>query len=201
MSKALFIVFEGIDGSGKSTQVQQLAAWFRQQGQAAQTGFEPTNNTYGAKLRASATSGRLSAEEELELFIADRKQHLAETIEPTLANGSHMLVDRYYFSTMAYQGARGLDVAAIEQRHREFARQPDLVLWFDLPVEQALQRINQRGSANAFEKASSLQKCRDIFAAINYPWFVRIDASQQQEQVFAQVLEHIRQLQKQARQD
>lgn len=195
MSKALFIVFEGIDGSGKSTQVQQLAGWFARQGQAAKTSFEPTNNTYGAKLRASATSGRLSAEEELELFIADRKEHLSGLIEPTLAAGSHMLVDRYYFSTMAYQGARGLDVADIEQRHRQFARQPDLVLWFDLPVEQALQRINQRGSANAFEKASSLQKCREIFAAIDYPWFVRIDASGEPSEVFEQVVAHVRKLQ------
>src|SRR5690348_11605062 len=99
-----FIVLEGIDGSGKSTQVKAIAAALRERGYEVVTTKEPTDNKWGKILRNSASTGRLSAEEELETFIKDRKEHVEILIRPSLDAGKVVITDRYYFSTAAYQG-------------------------------------------------------------------------------------------------
>ena len=102
----LFIVFEGIDGTGKTTQLHLLAEKLRQRGYAVVSTREPTEGVYGQKIRELFVDrGAASPERELELFIADREQHVKETIEPALADGCIVLSDRYYLSTVAYQGA------------------------------------------------------------------------------------------------
>jgi dTMP kinase len=167
VDKGIFIVLEGIDGTGKSTQAARLADWFRERGRVVVQSREPTDGPWGKKLRESAATGRLAPEDELAYFLNDRRQHVAGVISPALAAGNVVILDRYYFSTMAYQGARGFDPAEIRRRNEEFAPVPDLLLILDLDVDTALGRIGARGDlANEFEKRGNLIRCREIFRSL-----------------------------------
>jgi len=190
MSQGLFIVIEGIDGTGKSTQSKRLAEWFRSRGREVVLSREPTDGPWGKKLRESATTGRLSAEEELECFLNDRREHVQMSIKPALAEGKVVILDRYYFSTMAYQGARGFDPAEIRLRNEAFAPQPDLLLILDLSVESAHGRIGARGdTANEFEQRDTLSRCREIFLSLrDEPFACVIDAEPSLNMVTADIL-------------
>lgn len=190
MSQGIFIVIEGIDGTGKSTQSKRLAEWFRSRGREVLLSREPTDGPWGKKLRESATTGRLSAEEELECFLNDRREHVEMSIKPALAQGKVVILDRYYFSTMAYQGARGFDPAEIRLRNEAFAPQPDLLLILDLSVESAHGRIGARGdTANEFEQRDTLSRCREIFLSLrDEPFACVIDAEPSLNVVTADIL-------------
>jgi dTMP kinase len=190
MSQGLFIVIEGIDGTGKSTQSKRLAEWFRSCGREVVLSREPTDGPWGKKLRESATTGRLSAEEELECFLNDRREHVEMSIKPALDEGKIVILDRYYFSTMAYQGARGFDPAEIRRRNEAFAPQPDLLLILDLSVESAHGRIGARGdTANEFEQRDTLTRCREIFLSLrDEPFACVIDAEPSLNEVTADIL-------------
>lgn len=173
--RGLFIVIEGIDGTGKSTQAQRLGEWLAAQGREVVLSREPTAGPWGKKVRESAATGRLSPEDELQYFLNDRRQHVEELIAPSLAAGKIVILDRYYFSTMAYQGARGFDPAEIRRKNEEFAPVPDLLLILDLDVDSALERIGARGdTANEFEKRENLERCREIFLSLKNEEFVRV---------------------------
>ena len=175
MSNGTFIVIDGIDGTGKSTQVRLLAEWIAAQGRQVIVSREPTDGPWGKQLRESAASGRLAPAEELEYFLNDRRQHVDELIAPALALGKVVILDRYYFSTMAYQGARGFDPAEIRRLNEAFAPLPYLLLILDLEVADAHQRIGSRGdTANAFEQLENLQRCRQIFLSLQHEPFVRV---------------------------
>ena len=193
MSKGTFIVIEGIDGTGKSTQAKRLGEWYEAQGREVVLSFEPTKGPWGTKLRESMTAGRLNAEEELELFIKDRRQHVEELIQPALDAGKVVILDRYYFSTMAYQGARGFDPQAIRERNEAFAPRPDLLLILDLDVDTAHQRIGRRGdSTNEFEQRDTLTKCREIFLSLKDEDFVRvIDSNAEMDVVTSRIREAV----------
>lgn len=193
MQRGLFIVVEGIDGTGKSTQTRRLAEWFRARGREVVLSREPTDGPWGKQLRDSGNAGRLSAEQELELFLLDRKDHVENLILPSLAAGKVVILDRYYFSTMAYQGARGFDPAVIRARNEAFAPAPDLLLLLDLPVETALQRIGSRNEGvTAFEQSDTLERCRSIYRSLIDEPFVRvIDANAPAEEVTARIAEAI----------
>lgn len=187
----LFIVLEGIDGTGKSTQARRLGEWFQSQGREVVLSREPTDGPWGKKLRESASTGRLSAEDELQYFLNDRRQHVDDLITPSLAAGKVVILDRYYFSTMAYQGARGFDPVEIRKRNEVFAPVPDLLLILDLDVTTAHQRIGHRGdSANEFEKKESLERCREIFLTLKDEPFVRVvDSNGSLDEVSARILQ------------
>jgi len=170
-----FIVIDGIDGTGKSTQVRLLAEWFAAQGREVVVSREPTNGPWGKQLRDSAAGERLSPAQELEYFLYDRRQHVEELIAPALAAGKVVILDRYYFSTMAYQGARGFDPAEIRRLNEAFAPLPDLLLILDLEVAAAHERIGSRGdTANQFEQRENLQRCRRIFLSLRDEPFARV---------------------------
>lgn len=164
-SRGLFIVFEGIDGSGKSTQVERLARRLRRRGLEVVTLREPTKGKWGRKIRElSRTSGSVTPEEELELFIRDRRENVAKSIRPSLESGKTVILDRYYYSTLAYQGARGLSLEEIRRRHRKFAVVPDLVFILDVPVSTGLRRIKDRPVIYGhFEEKEYLKRVRKIF--------------------------------------
>jgi dTMP kinase len=175
MAQGLFIVIEGIDGTGKSTQAKRLGEWFTAQGREVVLSREPTNQPWGKKLRESAATGRLSPQDELDYFLKDRRQHVEELILPSLAAGKVVILDRYYFSTMAYQGIRGFDPTEIRRKNEEFAPRPDRLIILDLDVDSALARIGSRGdNANEFEQRDSLACCREIFLSLQGESFTRV---------------------------
>lgn len=141
-----FVVVEGGEGSGKSTQVQLLASWLRERGYEVVVTFEPGDTKMGAQMREVLLHGDAPLDEraELLLMLADRAQHVAEVVRPALARGAIVVSDRYAPSTLAYQGAgRGLGVETVEALNR-FATgglEPDLVLVLDVPDEVAEARI------------------------------------------------------------
>jgi dTMP kinase len=141
------------------------------------------------KLRQSMTEGRLSPGEELDLFLKDRAEHVENLIRPALAEGRVVLLDRYYLSTAAYQGARGADPEMILEANEKFAPQPDLVLLLDFDPAGGLERIRARGDApNTFEEAGQLRTVRNIFLTLRRPFLRRVDASGAAEQVLAECL-------------
>lgn len=178
------VVLEGIDGAGKSTVLRRLADYCAARGLESVISFEPTRGEWGMKLRQSMMEGRLSLAEELELFLKDRAEHVEALIRPALASGKVVLLDRYYLSTAAYQGARGEDPAAILARNEEFAPKPDLVLLLDFDPADGLERIKARGDApNTFEQLDQLREVRRIFLEIDRPFIRRVDASMPAEAV------------------
>lgn len=185
----MLIAIEGIDGSGKTTQVDLLAEALTQRGIPVVQSKEPTNGPHGTRLRQSAITGRLSPEKELELFILDRKEHVANLIRPNLARNTVVILDRYYFSTIAYQSARGLDADDIRCQNEEFAPQPDLLLIVKVPVEASLDRIGLRdGQGNEFEKKENLESCDQRFDQFEGDFVRRIDGSLAIEEVHQQIL-------------
>ena len=185
----MFIVFEGIDGTGKSTQVKLLADAFRAKGREVIVSKEPTDGPHGTRLRQSAETGRLSAQEELDLFHIDRREHVETLIKPSLARGAVVILDRYYFSTMAYQGIRGFDPREIRKINEKFAPIPDLVFILELDLDSALSRIGVRdGQANEFEQRGALKKCHDVFASLQDEFVRRIDAEQSPAEVHEKIL-------------
>lgn len=190
--KGRLVVFEGIDGTGKSTQISYLREYLEGRGLEVAQSFEPTHGQWGRMLRDSAVTGRLSVEEEVELFLKDRREHVETLIAPALARGAWVLLDRYYFSMMAYQGARGVDPAVIRAANEEFAPVPDAVVWLDIPVSVALERIGGRGERDAFETEAGLTACRNVFASIHDPWMLRVDADAGEKEVARRVLDALK---------
>jgi dTMP kinase len=187
------IVVEGIDGAGKSTQVARLAQALRERGETVTTSREPTDGLWGRKIRASAVSGRMTLAEELAAFLEDRKEHVATVIRPALERGETVLLDRYYYSTIAYQGARGGDTGAIREANEAIAPKPDLVLLIDFDPEAGLRRIRESrgGVPDEFEKLDELAAIRHLFLieAGNDPERFRvIDGGRMPDEVFADLL-------------
>lgn len=189
-SNGRFIVFEGIDGTGKSTQLQLLAEELIKRNVQVVTTREPTQGPYGMKIRELYRDRTgCSPEEELGLFIADRRMHVEKILQPALQEGKVVLCDRYFLSTAAYQGANGLQVSEILAQN-SFAPDPDLALLFEAPISLGIERITgSRGDIlNDFEKAESLAKVAEIFRTLNLPYIRRIDASQTIETVRKNIL-------------
>lgn len=190
------VVFEGIDGTGKSTQVRLLKENLEARGIEIVTDYEPTRGEWGMRVRAAAASGkRLPVEEEVDCLLRDRREHVEQLITPALERGCWVLLDRYYPSMLAYQGATGIDPAELRRLNESFAPQPDAAFWLDIPVEMALERIRSRGASNdAFEQRQFLEACRSIYASLNAPWWHRIDATADARSVHARVREQIKSL-------
>jgi dTMP kinase len=177
-------VLEGIDGSGKSTVLRRLAEYCAARGFDAVVSGEPTRGPWGTKLRQSMTEGRLTLEDELDLFLKDRAEHVETLIRPALEAGKVVLLDRYYLSTAAYQGARGVDPDKILAQNEKFAPEPDLVILLDFDPAAGLDRIRARGdSPNHFEQLEQLQQVRNIFLTLIRPFIQKVDAAQPAEVV------------------
>ena len=144
-----FITFEGIDGSGKSTQLRMLASELRLRGFDVLTTMEPGGTPLGRRLRESflETEETVAPLAELLLFAADRAQHVNFLVKPALETGKIVISDRYADATAAYQGAgRGFDEQTINQviRLATGGLKPDLTLFFDISVGEAISRTNSR---------------------------------------------------------
>lgn len=198
MGQGLFISFEGIDGSGKSTQTRLLADHLRRMGREVVLTREPGGSTGAEEIRALVLEGdpdRWSAETELLLFTAARRDHLERTIEPALAAGKVVICDRFADSTRMYQGlSRGDLRGKVDQLHTlMIGREPDLTLLIDMDPETGLGRALSRGTGEErFESfGSDLQSAmRDGFLALAQEFssrFVVIDGNRAVEDVAADV--------------
>ena len=159
------IALEGIDGSGKSTQARWLRDRLEAGGRPVALFREPGDSEFGDRLREIFSGRRdVSREEEMRLFVEDRRIDVRDNILPALARGKIVIMDRYYFSTMAYQGALGIDPADIRTANETFAPRPDLTLILDLPAEVGAERIRAaRGSQDSFEGVEYLTRVRELF--------------------------------------
>lgn len=176
-----FIVFEGIDGAGKSSLVTALAEHLRAAGRTVVTSREPTYGPWGKKLRDTANTGRMTAAEEIHYLTEDRREHVRDLILPALARGETVILDRYFYSTAAYQGTRGADPDAILAAMSAEFPIPDLVLLIDIPPEVGLARIEKgRGELpNHFEKNETLAAAREVYLrmAARFPFFRVVDGT------------------------
>lgn len=174
--KGKLIVIEGIDGSGKSTCAKNLTDRLNSMNIKTVYTFEPTNLYYGAKLRDGMMKENLDAEEELYLFIEDRKEHIKYMIKPAIEDGYSIVLDRYFYSSIAYQGAKGIDTCNIMNMHKDFIIKPDIVFIFHLPIDIALNRIiSKRGAVDRFENENYLKKVDKIFYSFNESFIYHID--------------------------
>ena len=184
----VLVNLEGIDGCGKSTQSKLLLEKLEGEGEKIIILKEPTKRPHGQKLWDMLHGKRKATNKEiLELFVLDRKQHVDEKIQPALDDGIVVLMDRYYYSSMAYQVAGGIDVEEIREKHA-FAPKPDIVLIFDLPVSIALERVKGHSDADEFEKEEHLEKVRVAYLDLENDPLVRIvDATRTPEGIFEDV--------------
>jgi len=151
----MFITFEGPEGSGKTTQLVQLAAWLRGHGRDVLTTREPGGTAIGDRVRAillDPECGEMRAEAEVLLFSAARAQHVGQVIRPHLARGGVVLCDRYADSTLAYQGyGRRLDLETLGviTAFATGGLRPDLVVYLDIDAEAGLRRKQQHAADDA----------------------------------------------------
>jgi len=184
----VLIDLEGIDGCGKSTQSKFLMEKFEENNEQAIILKEPTDGKYGKKLWEMLNGKREATTEQiLDLFVRDRKEHVEDKINPALKEGKIVLMDRYYYSTMAYQAAAGIDVNRI-RKDNEFAPKPDIVLIFDLPADLAMKRVKGHSVADVFEKEEHLEKVREAYLNLREDPIVRIiDSTRTPEEIFEEV--------------
>ena len=197
MNRGLLVALEGLDGSGKTSQLPELVAALAAAGHDVVATREPSEGPYGRRIRAMARSGELvPPEEELRWFFEDRREHVAEQVAPALEAGRCVVTDRYYLSTVAYQGARGLDWRAILRDSEAEFPHPDLALIFEVPPEVGLARVRARGGTAepAFERADYLTRVAAIFAAIERPYVQRVDGAAARDAVRESALAALRSL-------
>ena len=200
--RGLFISFEGIDGAGKSTHIEGLAAAFRAQGRSVVLTREPGGTPLAEKLRALVLNDAMDPLCEALLMFAARRDHLNTVIEPALQRGDVVLCDRFTDATFAYQGhGRGFDLTVLSQLERWVQRledapgelrQPDLTVWFDLAPEVAAQRLASARVPDRFE-SQPVEFFRRVAAGYaarlqaDSTRFARIDAQQERQAVWQAV--------------
>jgi dTMP kinase len=203
--RGLFVTFEGIEGSGKTSQIARAAAWMQAKGLPVLATRNPGGTELGLLLRDALlhSKGHIDAGAELLLMMADRRHHLKTMIEPALAEGTHVFCDRYTDASRAYQGAgRGLGEAAVDTLHRAWCRRdPDRTYLLDLPVDAALARVAKRRGASfdRFEEEDKdfHEKVRAAYlrrARKEPKRFVVIDASGSADSVALSLEENLRSL-------
>jgi len=201
----MFITLEGIEGCGKTTQMQQLSTLFENRGHACVLTREPGGTTLGEKIRAillDPASTGLVPTAELLLYMADRAQHINSLIKPSLAEGKIILCDRYFDATLVYQGfARGLDTGVICDLHRLIFDdlKPDITFLLDLAPQIGLARAwrqldngTRSGSESRFEEEtlSFHEKVRTGYLELarRQPGRIKVvDASRDEKQVQADI--------------
>lgn len=202
MNKGRFIVFEGIDGSGKTTQARLLAEHLEKNGRKTFLTAEPTTLPTGRVLR-EALSGKIMRTEcqMAVMFVDDRiahNVHPTEGIAALLDAGIDVICDRYYYSTLAYQG-QSTDYAWVKSMNLDCPeiRKPDLCIYIDLLPNQSLERISRgRDSVEIYENLGTLTKVREQFLSVIYDLTpmdnIRIiDGYRTVEAVFADILNEI----------
>ena len=188
----MFIAFEGLDGSGQSTQADLLAARLSSERKSVVT-KEPTNNLIGGLIRAQLTKEWSATQECLQLlFAADRAHHIERVIEPALAKGYNIITDRYMFSSIAY-GAVSTEREWLKQINSRF-RLPDHTFFLDVPPEVCIERMERsRLEFELFEQLDYLKKVRENYLQLakEYDSFHVINGDRHKEEVHLDILKLI----------
>jgi len=197
MTKGLFVVFEGLDGAGTTTQTALLRQYLESSGRVCVSSFEPTDLTLGKVLR-TALRGQWGeqASEELKpeavalLFAADRLDHLTRRVEPAMGRGEIVISDRYVYSSLAYQGS--LLSPEWVQTINQHAREPDLTVYVRVSVETSLSRVGSRGDTrDIYEKEEMLRSVFTGYESLvergEMANLVVVDGEQSVEKVFNDV--------------
>jgi dTMP kinase len=168
---SVFIAIEGIDGAGKTTQVRMLRSALERVGIMPVVSKEPTNGQWGRIIKDSAVSGRLSPNAELDAFVKDRAEHVETIIAPALRLNEIVILDRYFYSSIAYQGSRGANVDEVKGLMESMFPIPDAVFILDIDPMLSVHRIaHSRGEEpNHFEDRGNLAKAREIFLSMSGP--------------------------------
>ena len=194
MSKALFVAFEGLDGSGNTTQSKLLVEFLKSKGREVVLTKEPTTGDVGSRIREVLQKRSAASPMELQrMFVEDRAQHLASVIEPALAAGRDVVTDRYMFSTMAFGGIH-LGMEVLREMNAKF-RVPDLTFIIDVPAEVSMERVRRRMEENGakrlelFEEIGKLKLVRENYLRVAklYPGMHVIDGDRTIEDVAADV--------------
>jgi dTMP kinase len=188
--KGAFIVIEGLDGSGKTTQAKLLAANLRKKCIAAYTA-EPSQGKIGKFIRSKILYGKTRSPISLEalMFAADRIDHIKNEVLPQLKEGSIVICDRYIYSSLAYQGSAGLSQQWIEAIN-EFALKPDFALFIDVVPERVLARLKRKKSV--MENLETQRKVREIYLQyVNNGALTLIDGDRTRKAVAKSVLETV----------
>lgn len=180
----MFIVLEGIDGCGKSTQAKLIGRWLRQEKKKkVLLTAEPTKNRIGVLIRRILSGKEKASPEALALlFTADRFQHLKDEVNLALAKGKIVICERYYYSTIAYQSAQGLDWGWLLSLNK-FARKPDLTILIDVNPNDSAKRTS---TAEIFENSSFLKKVRRNYLKFRNELCV-VDGNRGKEEVFEDI--------------
>jgi dTMP kinase len=202
MPKGLFIVLEGIDGSGKSTQSKLLFDFLSKNGEQAILTKEPTDGDIGKLLKNKYLKEVDLPFVDALLFAADREEHLKKIVIPALNEGKIVISDRYYHSTLAYQQAQGLELKWLLELNKNFIK-PDLTIIIDLEPEKAMERIEvdkdrKIEDRKKFEKLEFLKKARknflDLPKILKDEKIVVIDGNEEKEKVFEAILKEIKKI-------
>ncbi len=186
-TKGAFIVIEGLDGSGKTTQAKLLAANLQPAYNAICTA-EPSHGKIGTYIRKRVLYGesRASTVVEALLFAADRIEHIQNEVQPALDKGKIVVCDRYTYSSLAYQGSAGLNLEWIKAINQH-ALKPDLALFIDVDPETVLQRLKRKKSV--MENLETQRKVREVYLKfVEQGDLIRIDGDKPKNLVAEDVL-------------
>jgi len=193
-NRGVFIVFEGIDGSGKTVHLKDISIKLKEKGYQVVLTREPSQGKVGNFLRSYVhqKNFKLPPETEALLFAADRFDHVTSVIIPALKRGRVVLSDRYYYSSIAYQGVGRVNTDWIKEMNR-FALRPDLAVLLDILPEYSLHRLKRRRSI--YEDSDYLRKVRDIYIKlVNKGELVKVDADRPKRVVQGELLSMIQDL-------
>ncbi|HLD80556.1 MAG TPA: dTMP kinase [archaeon] len=192
MTKGKFIAFEGLDGSGSSTNAALLVEWLNKNNKKAVLTKEPTDNLIGGLIRGQLKGDWKTGPEVLQmLFAADRGHHLEKDVLPAVEAGTHVVSDRYFFSSLAFGGTQ-VDMDWLKELNKHF-RLPDLVFFVKVPAKVCVERIHKtRYTIELFEKLEALEKVMKNYEKLasdpDYEAvFVTIDGTQPLEAVQEEV--------------
>ncbi len=185
-----FVVFEGLDGSGSSTQAQLLERYFKMKQRAVMSTKEPTNNLIGGLIRGQLTHEWKSSMECLQLlFAADRAHHLEKEIIPALRRNFVVISDRYKLSSIAY-GSLEADIEWLREINKQF-REPDLTILLKVSPDTCVKRMDKRHIIELFEKRDKLTKVWEVYKTFASDNVVIIDGERPIDDVFAEVIENV----------
>ena len=181
----MFIVFEGIDGSGKSSVIARLKESLEASGRKVMVTAEPTDSAVG---KLVAETDGLNPETEALLFTADRAIH-TERVKKWMAEGYDVISDRYFASTLAYQSAAGMDIGWLKAINSKAIITPDITILMDIDPEVSLKRVSQRGEMSRFEKLDYLRKVREAYLGIAKEFgFTTVNADRDRDTVANEVI-------------